>query len=251
MPVSIQHRPRTFFLAILLIGLAGCRTPGGPVAQVPLDNPAMPEFQREAYTDIEADGRVFWVDSEASEVRLYVWRGGPLAEKGHNHVMRVRNMEGAAFVPDNFLENSLRVDIVFPVRDIEVDPLPLRERLGGAFAGSGMTEKSAAATRDNMLGDKALNAERFPAIGISVRKAIGEPPRLALEVAVALHGIRRMVSVPATLQVEGDQLTATGAFLIQQTRFGIKPFSAMGGALYIENPIMVEFTIVGRANQNG
>lgn len=235
------------FSAIFVITLTGCRTPGGPVAQVPEKNPATPEFSREAYADLSSqEGRVFWIDSDASEVRLFLWRGGLMAEKGHNHVMRVKQMEGAAFLPADMLEDDPRIDIVFRAKDIEVDPMPLRKEIGGAFVGTGMTPKAAEDTREHMLGEKVLNPDRFPTIGIHTEKVYGELPKLVLDARITLHGIQRQQLIPITAHADGDRLTAKGAFVIQQTNFGIEPFSAMGGALYILDPIMIEFDITAR-----
>ncbi len=230
-----------------LLFAVGCQTPGGPVAEVPEKGPVEAVFPAAEYRNLSADeGRVFRVDNAASQVRVFMWRGGPMAAKGHNHVLVVRSMEGAVFIPDDMVSGGTRVDIVFPVAEIAVDPLDLRKQIGGAFTGTGMTEEGARKTRRNMLGEKALDAERFPRIGLSAETVHGELPKLVLDTAITIHGIRRHHLIPATVRVDGETLTAEGAFAIRQTWFGIEPFSAMGGALYVQDPIMVEFEIVAR-----
>jgi len=234
-------------LLVSLLWLTGCQTPAGPVAETPEKGAATAEFNPRMYEDFSGKaGKVFRVDSDASTVHIFLWRGGPMAAKGHNHVLAVKQMRGAVYLPEDMLSNEARFDIVFPVQEIAVDPLPLREQIGGAFTGTGMTEKGARGTRQNMLGEKALNADRFPRIGLSSNQFYGEPPKLVLDTAVTIHGIQRRRLVPITLNVEEDRLTARGAFAVRQTDFGIEPFSAMAGALYLLDPLMVEFEIVAR-----
>jgi hypothetical protein len=241
---------KTTLMAVILFSsllLAACQTTG-PVADVPEEGAARASFPESLYDNLASeDGTVFRVDNEASEVLFFMWRGGPMAHKGHNHVMRATDMTGAVFLPEDMLSGEPRIDIVFPVKEIDVDPLPLREKIGGAFASTGITEEGARKTREHMLAESSMHAERFPTIGLSAKKVHGEPPKLAIDMAMTIHGIQRRQLIPATVRVDGDTLTATGSFAIRQTRFGIEPSSAMGGALYVQDPIMIEFKVVARA----
>ncbi|MFP4348961.1 MAG: YceI family protein [Desulfococcaceae bacterium] len=246
----MNHKKLLPLLLVSLLWLTGCQTPAGPVAETPENGAATAEFNSRVYEDLSGEaGKVFRVDSDASTVHIFLWRGGPMAAKGHNHVLAVKQMRGAVYLPEDMLSNEARFDIVFPVKQIAVDPMPLREQIGGAFTGTGMTEKGARGTRQNMLGEKALNADRFPRIGLSSNRFYGEPPKLVLDTAVTIHGIQRRRLIPITLNVEKDRLTARGAFAVLQTDFGIEPFSAMAGALYLLDPLMVEFEIVARTGQ--
>lgn len=224
--------------------IAGCQAPFGRVETAPGDAGPAPVFNASRYERIpEESGRVFWIDTESSQVRFYLFRGGPLAAKGHNHVMVVKNMDGAVFVPANMLEDEMRFDLVFPIEQIEVDPPALRQELGGAFA-TEIPPEGVRGTREHMLGEKVLDAQRFATIALSSNHVYGELPKLALDTVIALHGIQRRQWLPATVTINGNRLSATGAFVIDQTEYGIKPFSAMGGALYVEAPILIEFDLV-------
>ena len=241
---------KTTLMAVILFSsllLAACQTTG-PVADVPEEGAAQASFPESLYDNLASeDGTVFRVDNDASEVLFFMWRSGPMAHKGHNHVMRVTDMTGAVFLPEDMLSGEPRIDIVFPVKGIDVDPMALRKEIGGAFASTGMTEKGAQKTREHMLAESSMHAERFPTIGLSAKKVHGEPPKLAIDMALTIHGIERRQLIPATVRVDGDTLTASGSFAIRQTRFGIEPSSAMGGALYVQDPIMIEFKIVARS----
>ncbi len=234
-------------LLMLMAGvllIVGCRSAAPTIVESPAAATATPEFDRQAYEKIPADqGMVFWIDSQASEVRFYIWRGGPLASKGHNHVMRVKEFQGAVFLPNDMLQHHMQFDIVFPASAIEVDPLQLRRELGGAYAAE-LTPEGIQGTREHMLGEKVLDAAHYPTIGLSATDTYGEFPKMVLDTQITLHGVRRHRLVPVTIRSTAGQLHASGAFAIRQSDFGIVPFSALGGALYILDPIMIEFDIV-------
>ena len=235
-------------MSIVLLAISSCLWPAGKVTSKSVQSSVVTQFNPQAYEDIPpGEGRVFWIDGQASEVHVFVWRGGPLAGEGHNHVMRVAKMDGAAFLPNDMLKHQLRFDIVFPVSGIEVDPPELRHELGGAFD-SGITSEGARGTREHMLGTGVLDAQHFPTIGLSVTQAYGEPPKMALDIQISLHGLQRHRMVPVTISRDDGEIRVSGSFVIEQSDFGIKPFSALEGALYIQDPIMIQFNVVGRSH---
>ena len=60
------------------------------------------------------------VDGAASDVRILAFRGGPLAKVGHNHVIRVHDLEGDVYVAPDFRESGFA--LTFPVAKLQVDP---------------------------------------------------------------------------------------------------------------------------------
>lgn len=237
---------RSLVLLAVLIGATGCLGRSGQVAKAPRDPVTAVAFNARAYEQIHGEGGdVFWIDNQDSQVRLFLWRGGRMAAKGHNHVMVIDTMEGAVFLPEDLLSDSVRLDIVFQAADIEVDPPELRRRIGGAWAKT-IPPDGIRGTRDNMLGPKVLEADRFPAIGLRAEKVYGELPKLVIDAAVTLHGVTRQHLIPVTVTRDEGRLSATGAFVIRQTAFGIEPISALGGALYAHDPVLIEFDLQAR-----
>jgi len=243
MPIPLK--PSILALALVFV-VAGCQVQHKPAAQIPQGELTVPTFNAQEYESIPArEGRVFWIDDEASDIRFYLWRGGPLAAKGHNHVMVVRHLEGAVFLPKDMLSDSARFNMVFGAEDIEVDPASVRKRLGGTFS-THISEQGNEGTRRHMLGKKVLNAARFPFIGLRGHRVYGELPKLALDTLVTIHGISHHCLIPVTAEMNQNRLRVRGAFAIRQTDFGITPFSALAGALFVLDPIMIEFDITGQ-----
>ncbi len=234
---------RVIFLTAAIIWIAGCQAMQGQVAKAPQMKPAAAEFDAGRYENISPEkGRVYWIDNDATHVWIFLWRAGMLAAKGHNHVMVVKKIDGAVFLPNNLLKDEIRFDMVFPTSAIEVDPPPLRKEIGGAFA-TDIPPDGNRKTREHMLGIDVLNENKFPNVGLSSLKAYGELPKMVLDTVVTLHGIRKQVLIPITLKATDAKLSATGAFVLRQTDFGIEPFSALGGLLSVQDPIMVEFKL--------
>ena len=99
-----------------------------------------------------------------------------------------------------------------------------------------------AGTRENMLG-KVLHAEepRFAVISVADVNA-----NQHLKVAITLNGITRTARVPVEIETSVDELSVTGRLPLDQTDFGIKPLSILGGAIQVQDRVNVRFRIRAR-----
>lgn len=229
--------------ALVALGAAGCQTaPERPAA----GEVAEYRYPAQRYQPGAPDNaRLYRLDAEASTVRVLVYRGGTLAAAGHNHVVVPGQLRGAVWLPQGALD-GVRMDIAVPLESLRVDPEDDRAAIGGSFA-AGVDDEARRGTRRNMLGPDGLDAARFPLLGLRVQGAAGELPRPVLQLQVYLHGRRHDVTVPAAVTVDGERLRARGRFAIRQSWFGIEPFSALGGALRVQDWLTVEFDVVARA----
>ena len=100
-------------------------------------------------------------------------------------------------------------------------------------------------TRDHMLGEDNLEADKYPYVRVRSLAIAGESPRFAARIEVELHGQKREQWVP--LQVEGlpGALTVKGAFVLRQTDFGAKPYDVLG-LIAVKDEVTIEFSLVGR-----
>ena len=105
------------------------------------------------------------------------------------------------------------------------------------------TESDIEGTRANML-EKVLETDRYPYALIAVQRRRGERQRQPLPVAVSLHGVTRSVDVPVQYRRAADEVTASGAFAIDQSQFGIVPFTVLGGAIAVQDRLNITFQIV-------
>ena len=98
-----------------------------------------------------------------------------------------------------------------------------------------------------MLSATLLEAERYPDVRLSTVAVEGSS--LAAFTVTALVGVKDQqheIRVPVAAVLDGEQLTASGEFKVKQTDLGLTPFSALMGALQVQDEINVKFKLVAR-----
>ena len=245
----MKRTPVPYRLALLLvlgIVLAGCQAvPHPPSTLQPAAGPV--SFPAGQYRALAQRGPVYVVDSDASSVRIYAYRAGPLASLGHNHVVAAQTMQGAIFLPGD--PSNGRFDLVLPVQRLELDRPEWRRQTAGEF-NSRLSDGAIAGTRRHMLGKAVLDAERYPRIAIRATSVQGELPVLDVTADVVLHGVKHSVQVPVWVQRDGDRITVEGQFRLRQTDFGIQPYSAAGGALQVADDLGIHFRLVAERRRD-
>lgn len=229
---------QTFWPGILVpsLLLAACQVilPPGETAVVP----ATPE----APITVSPDALRFAVDGEASEIRLLVYRAGPLARFGHNHVI-VGRVRGEIRAAERAAESGFRLEI--PVESFIVDPPAARAEEGEEFA-AGISEEARQATRDNMLGKDVLDAATRPLIEVRSVALVGPRWNPTVLARVTLRGATRDLRFPAAVMQQDDTLTIVAAFRVRQSDFDLIPFATLGGGLQVSDPVDVRLRLVAR-----
>jgi hypothetical protein len=222
----------------LLLGLAlvaaGCApVPPKPEPAGAPGKPApagAPDLDAAYYRDaVQRGAKVYGAEPGDSLVVVRVYRGGRLAKLGHDHVVSTRDLHG-------FIDaDQGRGDFYAAVETLAVDDPAQRAAAGFESTPS---ESDIAGTRSNML-DKVLEADRFPFVLLRVRGA----EQGTLQCELALRGVTRPLRIPAKIDASAERIEVSGSFAINQTDFGIEPFSILGGALTVQDRIELSFTI--------
>ena len=185
-----------------------------------------------------ADLRTFSIDSGASSIRVHVGKTGIAGFAGHEHEIVARALGGEVAADFDDLPRS-SVEVFVGARTLSV-------------VAEGEPEGDARKVERAMKGPDVLDAGRFPAIRFRSREVSGK--RIAqgyYELTVSgdfsLHGAERPIVVPLRVDVQGDELTATGKLVIRQSDFGMEPTTAAGGLVKVEDGVTVAFRVVARA----
>jgi hypothetical protein len=191
-------------------------------------------------------GRVYRVDENQSELRILVYRAGPLARFGHNHVIVNHAIRGAVSLADAAGESVFWLKV--PVAGFVVDDLQARREEGADFAGD-IPDDAKSGTLHNMLSAALLNADAFPVITVNSVAASAAQVRpgagaLTATVAISVAGHESKVGVPLTLSVDSRRLSATGTLELRQSVLGLTPYSLMLGALQVQDAMTIKFDIV-------
>jgi hypothetical protein len=183
----------------------------------------------------------YTIDSQNSELRILVYRGGPLANLGHNHVMVNRAVTGLVQVGGSISASSFSLKV--PVESFVVDDAEARREEGSDFPGD-IAQDAKSGTRGNMLGAAVLNAAEFPVITVTSVTLSGTPEALSAEFTIRVAGHEARISAPCLLQGDAHRLTATGSLELRQSAIGIAPYSLLHGALQVEDAMQLKFSIV-------
>ena len=63
---------------------------------------------------------------------------------------------------------------------------------------------------------------------------------------VSVHGQVRSLVVPLTYELTGNELKAQGQLALKQSDLGLTPFSALGGAMRVQDEVQVKFRFWSR-----
>jgi hypothetical protein len=224
-------------LAPLILVTAGCTHLPAPVAAPPVAPSAeAPPAGR------PAGAMDYRVDAAHSTLRVLVYRGGPLASLGHNHVILDQALSGWVRAGKSPQASSFYLQLA--VADFIIDPLEARTEEGVDFS-EAVDEPARAGTQRNMLGAALLNAERYPAIlieSVSVQGG-GTGPELTASLRVTIAGRTKLVSAPFSLARQPGSLHAQADFWLPQTALGLTPFSAMLGGLQVANDLHLKLDL--------
>lgn len=226
---------RAPFVIALALALTACPAPrkpepsaGPPVAQphARVSFPGTTEYR---------------VLAQESLVRILVYRGGTISNAGHNHVIASRNPSGTLYLHTDVANSGFQ--IVLPVGELLIDDPELRAREGADFARE-VPDSARQGTRRNMLGEALLDGERYPNITLSALAITGTREAMQARTRVDVRDRSHELTIPVTVQYEGDRVIAGGEFPVKQTDLGLTPFSVMLGALQVQDEMKVKFRIV-------
>jgi polyisoprenoid-binding protein YceI len=220
---------------LALLSLSHCATSPPPQeskSPAVVTAPAMPAATLQNYR----------VDTTRSLLQILVYRGGKLAALGHNHVIASHDLTGTVMRADPLA--GTRFDIELPVARLTVDEPELRREAGADFLAE-VPQSARDGTRRNLLSGAVLDAEHFAEIRLRGTDAVDlQNGRFEVGMDVEIKGQIRRLRVPVQLQVAANELTATGELAVLQSDLGLTPFTALLGALTVENQMRVRFKVV-------
>ncbi len=162
------------------------------------------------------------IGPQDGKVLVNVYKDGVAAKMGHDLTLVATSWSGKADInPDDPGSSSVQVSV-------DASSLEILEGKGGAKPLSESYKKD---IKKN-INDKCLNTGKFGQITFESSGVSGT----ALKGDLTINGQSRPVTLNLTVDDNG-RVTATTSF--QQSQFGIKPFSAMLGALKVKDSVDV------------
>ncbi len=198
------------------------------VALAMLATNAQPQAKSRTYTIVASESS-FWV---------FVAKAGLFSAFAHDHEIGVKSFTGKIVLPESGTGGGSL--------ELEVNAASL------AVLDKQPSEADKQKIFDSMH-KEVLESAKFPkiafkSVSVSDLKQTGaDAYNLTLNGDLTLKGVTRRIAVPVLLTVNAQQLRAVGKYTLRQTDFGIKPYSAAGGAVKVKNEVVVNFNIVAKA----
>lgn len=198
------------------------------VALAMLATNAQPQAKSRTYTIVASESS-FWV---------FVAKAGLFSAFAHDHEIGVKSFTGKIVLPESGTGGGSL--------ELEVNAASL------AVLDKQPSEADKQKIFDSMH-KEVLESAKFPkiafkSVSVSDLKQTGaDAYNLTLNGDLTLKGVTRRIAVPVLLTVNAQQLRAVGKYTLKQTDFGIKPYSAAGGAVKVKNEVVINFNIVAKA----
>ena len=177
----------------------------------------------------------YTINPRASRFTVRVFAKGVLSAFGHNPTIAIHDFSGEAQIDSEKLEaSSLRLTIASSSLAVMDD----------------ISDKDRQEIERQMLED-VLDVTAYPQSVYACSKLsatrTGEGQYgVELNGELTLHGVTRDQGIAARLTLSGPTLTAFGDFSVNQTDYGIRLVSALGGALKVKDEVKCSFNIVAQ-----
>jgi polyisoprenoid-binding protein YceI len=229
--------------ALLAAALGGCALrPPPPSESAPAGTPAAKPAPHV--------GTPYDVVPQESLLLIRVYRGGTLASAGHNHIIASHDLSGSIYLPADIERSSFAVHV--PVSTLTVDEATLRAAEASADFPPDVSESAKEGTRHNMLGPALLAAEQYPEIVLeALGLAAAEGGAVLARIQCSVRGGAHTISVPVRYERGEGTLTVSGETRLRQSDLGLTPFSALLGALQVQDEMRISFRIVAREARIG
>ncbi len=232
MSEAIPSRTRLVQQAVGLLGPIVCLYIGLCLRPAIAQRAVAPGQPETAAAQVPQAGEV---SLDRSRVYVHVGKTG----LGHEHAVEGRLKSGALHLQGQPSSGELVFDMASFVADTP-----------GARKYIGLTGSTDAATRAkvtaNMLGPHVLNVRHDPTARFVVKAITPQPNKsrrglseYTIEGEFTLRGRTRVVQISADAEQHDGWLHLRGGFPIQQTQFGITPYSTALGAIGVADRLMI------------
>lgn len=230
---GIRIRAAKIFAKLFAILLAACQLQSANIAVSAPKAPFLAPSHAMSH---------YIVDTQTSQIRLLVYRDGPMASFGHNHII-TGQVRGEFNVSDTVSTSGFSIEI--PVETFVVDVPASRIEEGAEFA-TKVSDDARQGTRRNMLGENVLDAKQHPLIRIESVALIGPRWNPNVTARITLRGKSSELKFPVAVFEQSDSLRVIAAFRVLQSDLGMIPFTVLGGALGVRDAIDVRVRLVAR-----
>lgn len=176
----------------------------------------------------------FRLDPSRSKFIARGLRGGLLWFKGHEHLIAAREFAGEAQVTPSSIQPAA---------------LQLTVRADSMVETSDAFTEQQKQIINKELREIVFEPGKYPEITFRSTSVNGKIKNGEYEVRIdgdlTLHGVTRIIRIPAKVSLTGNTMRAVGEFSINRSDFKVKATSAFHGLVRVRDKVKFEFDIVG------
>lgn len=173
------------------------------------------------------------LDATGSELTVWTYKAGLLARAAHDLAIAATRFEAALEEGD---DGGVRVDLRIPVADL---------RVRGKVRKGTITPMSAAdhADIEQRFGSRdVLDGETFADVRfVGEGRRAGDAAKVTGE--LTLRGVTRPLTVETRLRGDGEARVAEGEVTLAQSEWGIQPYTALLGALKVQDRVRISWRL--------
>lgn len=156
---------------------------------------------------------------------------GLLSFAGSDHHIRATEVEAKLYLA-SIVQDS-KIEVVINSQSLRVIDTDLNQ-------------KDRAQVQKEMLGERVLDADRYPKIKFTSHRIGGKLPNLVLEGELELHGKKKTLQIPVDFfkTEDGQKVRIQGRFPILQSEFGIQPYSIALETVRVADRLLIEFDVM-------
>jgi polyisoprenoid-binding protein YceI len=183
--------------------------------------------------------RTYTIVAGESSFWVFVAKAGLFSALAHDHNIGVKSFTGKVVVPEAGASGgSLELEVNAQSL-ILLDKKPSEED----------QKKITSSMHNEVLESAKYQKISFKSVSVGDVKAAGaDSYSFTLNGDLTLHGVTKRIAIPVTAKITAQQLRASGKYTLKQTDFGIKPYSAAGGAVKVKNEVVINFDIVAKVS---
>lgn len=162
--------------------------------------------------------------------------------KGHDHVLVAQTVKGSVtWTPGE--PSACQVSVTIPASSLTVDPPGSRARSGLEGETSDGDKRK---IRENALGKSQLEADKYPDLTFRSTSCTADGDRVKVTGDLTLHGRSKRVTTRMRITADPDSFRARGSVSATHSDFGMKPFTALLGALRNDESLTFDLDFKGK-----
>ncbi len=170
------------------------------------------------------------IGPEHGDLTLHTGVEGRAAKAGHNLTIRLADWSGTAtFDGDEPSSLSFRT------------ALSSLEVVSGEGGVKALSDKDKRTIKDSAL--ESLSAKRHPEVTFESSKVSPRSGGYDVDGELSIAGVSQSCTLDLNVQRSGGNATVEAAVPVVQTKFGVKPYSAMMGGLKVKDQVDVRLSL--------